>query len=39
MDRIKAMICEIPVLSETQKNFFTRIIEYRYENVLLNCVK
>ena len=29
------MIEEIPVVSEIQKQFFTTIIEYRYEKVLL----
>ena len=29
------MIEEIPVISEIQKQFFTTIIEYRYEKVLL----
>lgn len=37
MKRIQALINEIPVLSEIQKKFFTTIIEYRYENVLLKC--
>lgn len=35
MDKIQAMIKEIPVLSETQKNFFITMIKYRYEYVLL----
>ena len=35
MNRICAMIKEIPTLSEVQKQFFTLIIEYRYEKVLL----
>lgn len=39
MCKIKEMINEIPILSEIQKNFFIRMIEYRYENVLLNCAK
>lgn len=39
MNRIQALINEIPVLSEIQKKFFTTIIEYRYENVLLRCAK
>ncbi len=39
MDRIQAMINEIPILSEIQKRFFISIIEYRYEKVLLKCIK
>lgn len=39
MDKIQDMIKEIPVLSEVQKKFFTSIIEYRYEKVLLKCAK
>lgn len=39
MNRMQALINEIPVLSEIQKKFFTTIIEYRYENVLLRCAK
>lgn len=35
MNKIKEMIKEIPTLSEIQKKFFTMIIEYRYEKVLL----
>lgn len=35
MNRIRAMIEEIPTLSEVQKQFFSLIIEYRYEKVLL----
>lgn len=35
MNGIRAMIKEIPTLSEVQKQFFTLIIEYRYEEVLL----
>lgn len=35
MNGIRAMIKEIPILSEVQKQFFTLIIEYRYEKVLL----
>ncbi len=35
MNRIRALIEEIPTLSEVQKQFFTLIIEYRYEKVLL----
>ncbi len=35
MSRIRAMIKEIPTLSEVQKQFFTWIIKYRYEKVLL----
>ena len=35
MKKIRAMIKEIPILSEVQKQFFTLIIEYRYEKVLL----
>lgn len=34
-DRIWAVIKEIPILSEVQKQFFTGILEYRYEKVLL----
>jgi len=32
--RIRAMIEEMPVLSEIQKQFFIEIMEYRYEKVL-----
>lgn len=39
MDKIQAMIKEIPILSEIQKRFFTSMIEYRYEKVLLECIK
>ena len=39
MNRIQAMIREIPILSEVQKKFFTLIIEYRYEKVLLRCIR
>ncbi len=39
MDKIQAMINEIPILSEIQKRFFTSIIQYRYEKVLLKCIK
>lgn len=39
MDKIQAMIKEIPILSEMQKRFFTSMIEYRYEKVLLECIK
>ena len=35
MAKIRIMIEEIPILSEVQKRFFTSIIEYRYEKVLL----
>lgn len=35
MDKIQMMIEEIPVLSEVQKQFYTMIIGYRYEKVLL----
>lgn len=35
MGKIRIMIEEIPILSEVQKQFFTSIIEYRYEKVLL----
>ena len=35
MHDIRKMIEEIPVVSEIQKQFFTTIIEYRYEKVLL----
>lgn len=35
MNKIQAMIEEIPVLSEVQKQFYTMIIRYRYEKVLL----
>ena len=35
MSRIRAMIEEIPTLSEVQKQFFISIIDYRYEKVLL----
>ncbi|MBD5506392.1 MAG: CtkA family protein [Lachnospiraceae bacterium] len=38
MNRIQAMIREIPILSEVQKKFFTSIVEYRYEKVLLKCI-
>lgn len=34
MSRIWLMIEEIPVLSEIQKQFFTLIIQSRYEKVL-----
>lgn len=39
MDKIQTMINEISVLSKIQKKFFTSIIEYRYEKVLLECAK
>ncbi len=39
MNRIQEMIREIPILSEIQKEFFTSIVEYRYEKVLLECMK
>ena len=39
MDKIQAMIKEIPILSEIQKRFFISMIEYRYEKVLLECIK
>ena len=39
MNRIQEMIREIPILSEIQKKFFTSIVEYRYEKVLLECMK
>ena len=39
MDKIQTMIKEIPILSEMQKRFFTSMIEYRYEKVLLECIK
>ena len=39
MNKIQEMIKEIPVISEIQKQFFTSIIEYRYENVLLPVCK
>lgn len=39
MDKIRTMINEIPILSEIQKKFFILMIEYRYENVLLRCLK
>lgn len=35
MSSIRAMIEEIPTLSEVKKQFFILIIEYRYEKVLL----
>lgn len=35
MSKIRAMVEEIPIISKVQKQFFTRMIEYRYENVLL----
>ena len=35
MSKIQVMIEGIPSISEIQKNFFTSIIECRYENVLL----
>lgn len=35
MNKIQEMIKEIPTLSEVQKKFFTMVIEYRYEKVLL----
>lgn len=35
MNKIQAMIEEIPALSEVQKQFYTMIIRYRYEKVLL----
>lgn len=35
MKKIQAMIEEIPVLSEVQKQFFSAMIEYRYEKALL----
>lgn len=34
MHQIQEMIEEIPILSETQKQFFLLIIQYRYEKVL-----
>lgn len=37
MSEIREMINVIPILSEVQKKFFTLIIEYRYEKVLLRC--
>lgn len=39
MDKIQTMIKEIPILSEIKKRFFMSIIEYRYEKVLLECIK
>ena len=39
MDRIQEMIREIPILSEVQKKFFTSVVEYRYEKVLLRCMR
>lgn len=39
MNKIQEMIKEIPIISEIQKQFFTSIIEYRYENVLLPVCK
>ena len=39
MNRIQEMIREIPILSEIQKKFFTSIVEYRYEKVLLKCIR
>ena len=39
MDKIQVMIKEIPILSEIQKKFFTSIVEYRYEKVLLKCIR
>lgn len=39
MSKIQSMIKEIPTLTEVQKKFFTSIIEYRYEKVLLRCVR
>ena len=33
--KIREIIEEIPILTEIQKQFYTSIIEYRYENVLL----
>ena len=39
LNRIQEMIREIPILSETQKKFFTSIVEYRYEKVLLKCIR
>lgn len=35
MGQISSMIEEIPILSEVQKHFFTNIMKYRYETVLL----
>lgn len=35
MERIKAMIEEIPVLSEVQKRYYCAILQSRYEKVLL----
>lgn len=39
IDKIQTMIKEIPILSEIQKRFFISIIQYRYEKVLLECIK
>lgn len=39
MNRIQEMIREIPILPEIQKKFFTSIVEYRYEKVLLKCIR
>ena len=35
MSKIRVMVEEIPIISKIQKQFYTSIIEYRYENVLL----
>ena len=35
ISKIREIIEEIPILTEIQKQFYTLIIEYRYENVLL----
>lgn len=35
LNKIYAMIQEIPIISEIQKQFFSSIIEYRYKNVIL----
>lgn len=35
IDKIKNLICEVPILSEVQKKFFITVIEKRYEQVLL----
>ena len=39
MNIIQEMIRDIPILSEVQKKFFTSIVEYRYEKVLLRCMR
>jgi hypothetical protein len=39
LDKIRQMICEIPVLSEVQKQFFVTVIEKRYEQVLVPVCK